>query len=754
MHHARRSLRLPVAAAALIATLPALAQQAPEPPAAAASAPATQPSAAPSTTPTTLAPIVVTGKGFEQRAFDTPYAIGIVDEDDIKRAGPMINLSESMARIPGITVASRNNYAQDLQINSRGFGARASFGVRGMRLYSDGIPATGPDGQGQVSHFDIAGAQRVEVLRGPFSALYGNSSGGVIALVSAPVRERYGEIALDAGSFGLRQARVTVQAPFGDEPGKGLDIRFGASYLESDGFRPHSSTERTLGNLRIGWGGERDTVIVAINSLDQPAEDPLGLTRAQFDADPRQTAAVATQFDTRKTTDQQQAGITWRHRFGDGIAFGLAESAVTAYYGQRSVTQWQAIPVATQTPITQPGGVIDFARDYSGVDARLVWRWSLGDNRYAQLVTGAAYETSTEDRFGYLNFIGTGATQQLGVAGAQRRNEKNTVRTGDGYAQGEVEFVKNWVATLGVRSGSVRFKSEDNFIVGANGDDSGALRFSYTNPVAAIQFRGVPDWNFYLSAGKGFESPTFGELAYRPDGSTGVNTALQPQTSRSVELGAKWRDDARGLNAEAAVFDAGTSNEIATATNAGGRSTFQNVGSTTRRGIELAGGWQPLKSVRVAAALTFLRATYDDSFVTCTGVPCNAANPGNSAVVPAGNRIAGTSPKSGFAEVAWKPYASQLTEFAAEWRGFGKVAVNDRNGDFAAGWSTWALRATHTLPLDNLSKGSRIDVLARVDNVFDKTYAGSVIVNEGNARFFETGMPRNWLLGVKWRQAF
>ncbi|HEU4458844.1 MAG TPA: TonB-dependent receptor [Methylibium sp.] len=726
----------PVAAAALaVLAASAVAQQPPVP----------EPAA------TTLAPVVVTGSGFEQRAFETPYSIGIVDQEELRRAGPMVNLSEAMARVPGLTVASRNNYAQDLQINSRGYGARASFGVRGIRLYSDGVPATGPDGQGQVSHFDLAGAQRIEVLRGPFSALYGNSSGGVIALVSAPVRERYGELGVDVGSFGLRQGRVTVQAPFGEAPGKGFDLRFGASYFESDGFRPHSSTERTLGNLRLGWGGERDTVIVAINAVDQPAEDPLGLTREQFNADARQTAAVATQFNTRKTVDQQQAGITWRHRFAEGTAFGLAESAVSSYYGQRSVTQWQAIPVAVQTPITQPGGVIDFARDYAGVDARLVWRWALGGDRAAQLVAGGAYETASEDRFGYLNFIGTGAGQQLGVAGAQRRNEKNEVRTADGYAQGEIEFVKHWIATLGVRSGSVRFESQDRFISGANGDDSGALKFSYTNPVAAIQYRGLPDWNFYASAGKGFESPTSNELAYRADGGAGFNAALRPQTSRSVELGAKWRDEARGLNAEAAVFDASTSNEIGTATNAGGRSTFQNVGSTTRRGVELAGGWQVRPSLRLAAAFTVLHATYDDSFVTCTAAPCNAANPGNSAVVPAGNRIAGTSPRSAFAEVAWKPYASMRTEFAAEWRAMDRIAVNDRNTDFANGWSTWALRATHTIPL---GADSRIDALLRVDNVFDKTYAGSVIVNEGNARFFETGMPRNWLLGVKWRQAF
>ncbi|QAZ38482.1 TonB-dependent receptor [Methylibium sp. Pch-M] len=705
----------------------------------------------------TLAPVVVTGKGFEQRAFDTPYSVGTVDEEVLRNAGPMINLSEAMARVPGLTVANRNNYAQDLQINSRGYGARSTFGVRGMRLYSDGIPATMPDGQGQVSHFDLAGAQRVEVLRGPFSALYGNSSGGVIALVSQPVRERYGELGADIGRFGLRQGRVTVQAPLGDEPGRGFDLRFGASYLDYDGFRPQSSARRTLANLRLGWTGERDTVVVSVNHVDQPADDPLGLNRAQFDADPRQTAAVATQFNTRKTAQQEQIGATWRHRFADLGA--LNESAVTAYFGQRSVTQWQSIPVLTQRNPTpppntdrHPGGVIDFDRDYQGLDGRLIWRWTLDGDRSAQFVAGAALERSTEDRRGYENFLGDPlAPTALGVTGNQRRDEKNTVKTTDVYAQGELEFVKDWVATLGARSGRVRFEADDHYVSGLNGDDSGSLKYSYTNPVAALQWRGLPDWNFYVSAGEGFESPTFGELAYRPDGGSGFNNGLKAQTSKQIELGAKWRDDARGLAADFAVFEARTDDEIGVATNAGGRSTFQNVGSTTRRGVELGAGWSITSHWRTALALTWLSATYDDAFVTCTAVPCNGANPGNQATVPAGNRIAGTSPRSAFAELAWRPFGTAATELAAELRGQDEVAVNDRNTDFAGTWATWALRATQSW---KLAEGSRIDALVRVDNLFDREYAGSVIVNDGNGRFFEPGMPRNWLLSVKWRQAF
>jgi iron complex outermembrane receptor protein len=691
------------------------------------------PALAQSDSAATLEPVVISGSGVERRAFDTPYAITVIDADVLRAAGPMVNLSEALVQVPGLVVNNRNNFAQDLQINSRGFGARASFGVRGIRLYTDGIPASGPDGQGQVSHFDIAGASRVEVLRGPFSALYGNSSGGVISLISAPPTKRFGEIDADIGSNGLRQIRLGAEAPLGN----GFDIRAEASHFETDGVRPHAEAKRDLGNLRLGWRGELDSVIVLFNTLSMPAQDPLGLTRAQFAADPYQTIAQASTFNTRKDTAQSQLGAQWKHRFS---SFGaLQEGQLTLYGGQRSVTQWQSIPVAVQDPTNpanagQPGGVIDFDRDYAGVDGRLIWRWQIDEQRRAQFIVGASVDQQDEDRRGFLNYVGTPPDRQLGVSGDLRRQEQNTVRTNDVYAQGEVDLTRSVSATLGVRSGRVEFRSEDQFL--ANGDDSGRLRFSYTNPVAALQWRALEALNLYVSAGRGFESPTLNELAYRSDGTAGFNNLLQPQTSRQLELGAKWRDAARGLSLDAALFRADTEDEIAVASNTGGRSSFQNVGRTRRQGVEIGAGWQATKTVRARLALSWLDATYRDGFAAPAGP------------VAAGNRIAGTMKKSAWGELAWQPIAA--TTFAVEVRGQGSIPVDDRNSDFAAGVTTVALRASHsyTLPLGTL------ELLARLDNVADRVYAGSVIVNEGNGRYFETAAGRSALLSARWRVPF
>ena len=700
--------------------------------------------------------VVITASGAERRAFDTPYAVDVVSADELRGAGAMVNLSEALARVPGIVASNRSNYAQDLQINSRGFGARASFGVRGLRLYSDGIPASGPDGQGQVSHFDLAGASRIEILRGPFTALYGSSSGGVIALVSAAPTERRISLELDAGSDDFRQWRVGLAGPIDG----GFSVRAQLSRLDSDGFRPQSIARRTLGNVRLGWERGADRVVVVLNAINQPALDPLGLTRAQFAANPDQTTGVALpqdfagqadRFNTRKNTAQDQAGVSWQHRFSGWGA--LAESRVAAFGGRRSVTQWQSIPVATQFNATtptltgrQPGGVIDFDRNYQGLDARLVWRWALGEQRSLQLVAGGAAESAREDRRGFENFSGAPAVRLLGVTGRLRRDENNRFNTRDLYAQAEAELARAWSATLGVRGGRVSFTSADRYIVGGNGDDSGSLSYRYTNPVAAVQWRPGADINVYLSAGRGFESPTLGELAYRPDGDAGFNTELKAQTSRQVELGAKWRPGGagKGLSLNTALFEARTDDEIGIATNRGGRSTFRNVGRTLRRGVELALGVPLADTLRVQLSATWLDATYSDGFAVCATLPCTTP----TLPVPAGNRIAGTLSRSGYAEVAWTPLRS--VELALETRGQGRLPVNDVNSDFAAGFGLLALRARWQLELPV----GRLDLLARAENLADRRVVGSVIVNEGNGRFFEPAPGRGWLLSARYSAPF
>src|SRR3954467_5510671 len=291
--------------------------------------------------------VVVTATRAPHSALDVPASVDRIDGQEIREDRQQVNLSESLGRVPGIAVLNRQNYAQDLQVQSRGFGARSTFGVRGIRLVADGIPATMPDGQGQAATFALGSAEHIEVLRGPFSALYGNSSGGVIALetMDAPP-EPQAEANLLFGSYRTWRAGLKFGGQFG-----ALNALGDASRFETDGYRQHSAAVRDHLNAKFKLG----SFTVVANSLRQPAtQDPLGLTRAQFEQDPRQATPQALQFDTKKSVSQDQVGGTYRQPLSGG---GRVEAM--AYVGQRSVQQFLAIPVATQSAPTHSGGIVD-----------------------------------------------------------------------------------------------------------------------------------------------------------------------------------------------------------------------------------------------------------------------------------------------------------------------------------------------------------------------------------------------------------
>src|SRR5664279_4903660 len=313
-----------------------------------------------------LAPVVVTATRTEQSPFDVPASIDRIGSDAIRDARPQVNISESLGGVAGLLARDRQNYAQDVQLSVRGFGARSTFGIRGVRLYVDGIPATLPDGQGQISNVELGSAERIEVLRGPFSALYGNSSGGVIQVFS---EEGRGPLSLSTSVAGGSDGTVRLGMKASGSNGS-FGYLVSASEFSTDGYRDHSAAERRLGNVKLTWTPDASSKLTLIaNSLDLPkAQDPLGLTRAQFDADPRSVDPSAGSFNTRKTVDQTQLGAIYE------LSLDAANSLrALVYGGHRDTEQFQSIPVATQANPLHPGGVIALGRVYSGTDLR----WSL-----------------------------------------------------------------------------------------------------------------------------------------------------------------------------------------------------------------------------------------------------------------------------------------------------------------------------------------------------------------------------------------
>jgi len=674
-----------------------------------------------------LDPLVVTATRNEARAFDVPASVDTIDAATIRNAQPLVNLSETLVRVPGIVALNRQNYAQDLQISSRGFGARATFGVRGVRLYQDDIPATMPDGQGQTGSFSLLSARRIEVLRGPFSALYGNASGGVISVFTEEGGdEPRAEVVASAGSYDMWTTGIKLSGSAA--PGRYVAA---ASRFDTEGYRDHSAARRDLINAKASFdlGGTTKITLVGSQQVQPDTQDPLGLTRAQWEADPRQADPAASTFNTRKTIHQLQGGATVEQKLTDQWSL-----RGTAYDGHRTVRQYLAL---SGVGLTSSGGVTDLDRDFGGVDLRAVWKGKLGEGPLT-LTVGGAWDRQDERRRGYVN--------NNGNLGDLRRDEDDVVTATAGYAQAQWDFAPRWGLTVGVRVNDMRFESTDFFIVGPNPDDSGSRSFSRATPVAGLLFRATDSLNLYASYGEGFETPTFAELAYQPNG-TGLNFALDASTSRAFEIGAKWLAE-RAHRVNVAAFATRTNDEIVVDSATGGRTTYKNAGRTKRYGAELLWDGDYGRGWTSHVALTWLSAEFEDAFTS--GTP--------PVVVPSGNKLPGVPSTSAFAEVAYAPPAIPGFAVGAELQHEGKIYVNERNSDAAPAYVIANVRATYTQtvspPSAMLPKGATISVYGRVNNIADHNYVGSVIVADTNSRFFEPAPGRNWTAGVSFNAAF
>ena len=675
----------------------------------------------------TLPTIVINATRTDSTQQQTLASAYRLDANTIQSNQLQINLSESLGQVPGIQVQNRQNYAQDLQISMRGFGARSTFGVRGIRLYVDDIPATMPDGQGQTSNIDLSSIDHIEVLTGPLSAIYGNSSGGTIQAFTKE-GENPPSVTAQIAAASQNTRRYNVQAQGG---GSGLSRGLGTpsyvlsqSHFTTNGYRDHSETTKNLTNAKLVWDLNNDSRLkVIINSVDLKAQDPLGLSRDAWQQNPESVDSRALEYNTRKTVQQTQGGVVYERQLNEQQSLDAM-----LYYGQRDTVQYQSIPVVVQQKSQgQAGGVIDLSRRYYGTDLR----WTANDligSKPTTLIAGLAYDTLDEDRKGYENFIATGTNQQLGVQGNLRRNETNRIWNLDPYVQGSWQFLPTWKVDAGLRYSTVHFDSDDHYIGVNNPDDSGDVNYSKLLPSIALGWQAPNNLNLYASYARGFETPTFNEISYRSDSNgvanIGLNFELKPSVNHTYELGAKTQL-ANGL-LTAAVFQTTTQDEIVTAQNSNGRSSYKNAGRTKRNGFETAWNGTIKNDLKANMAYTYINATYRDgsgSFIN-------------------GNYLPGVARQSAYAGIEWAP--AQGWQAGATINYLDKVYVNDQNSDSAPSHATTGIYAGYVWQLPQWI----IRSYGRIDNLFDKSYAGSVIVNESNQRYFEPADGRNWSTGI------
>ena len=455
------------------------------------------------------------------------------------------------------------------------------------------------------------------------------------------------------------------------------------------------------------------------------ADDPQGLTREQWKANPKQVNDAKNIYDVRKEINQTQTGLTWTKPLND-----QHELYAMAYAGHREVTQYQSIPNTAQANPRHAGGVIDFSRDYYGTDLRWTGKDLLPNTRFS---LGFTFDAMDEDRQGYENFDSTG---QYGVKGNLRRNEKNTLWNLDPYLQASWQFLPTWRLDTGLRYSNVHYKSKDRYITATNEDDSGQTDYDKLLPSIAFTWAITTQLSTYFSYAKGFETPTFTEMAYPTTGTSGINFGLKPSSSDNYEWGVKAQHDWGDFTA--ALFRSETRNDIVSGEANNGRNTFRNADKTLREGIELSWNKKLWRDLTAQASYSYIDATF----------AADIANNDPEKVVANGNYIPGVAKNQAYIALGWQPETG--INAGLDVRYSDQLYVDDLNTDAAPSYTLAAANIGYQWK----NKDWKVRAYTRVDNLFDEKYVGSVIVNDSNGRFFEPADGLSWSAGLNITKAF
>jgi iron complex outermembrane recepter protein len=665
---------------------------------------------------------------------------GAVEVVDVSPSAAATDLAELLRGVPGIHIQQRHNYAQDTQLSMRGFGARASFGIRGIRLFVDDIPVTLADGQAQGALLPLAVIRQMEVMRGPWAVAYGNAAGGVITATTRnhSHSEKYAKSAIVLAFQTLLAENAFQMDTLSFRSTSGVVSH---QQLVNQGFRSHSAAKRaqTYANLDI-VSRENLRWSLTANVIEQPdSRDPLGLTREQFVADASQAGSNAILFQTRKSIRHQQLGSVLV------ASVGALEAKWILHGGQRDVLQYLATPIAVQASPTSAGGVIDLARRFQGTGVRL----SSKDAHSAGLTwtIGADIEVANDKRRGYENFQRTaqGATI-LGQRGMLRRDEQNMQQSRDLFAHIGWELARVAAASTtlhaALRRSQLHFDVTDYYLRPGNPDDSGARRFAAWSPVMGIthtiENKGLRH-SLHASIGRGFETPTATEMAYRQDQQSGLNLTLAAVKSRQWELGYRLQTAATRL--QAALFNIHSQNDIVAAATVAGRSSFTNATGTQRRGLEIAADGVLTTTApdwRWRLQWTHLQARVSEDYSA------------NRRRILQGNRLPAVPAHHGTAALNWRSgKAGASAALLAEVRS--RLYADDANLAAAAGYVLLHANVQYRFMMlpTSMLKRLELDALLGIDNLLNRKVISSVIVNDANLRFFEPGAPRRAKLGLR-----
>ena len=651
-----------------------------------------------------MGPIVITPTRVEKISDEIPAAISVIGQDEIQLGSEQLGLDESLGRVPGLFTLNRYNFAQDLRLSIRGFGARSSFGIRGIKVIVDGIPETLPDGQGSVDGIDIGSASQITVIRSPSSSLYGNASGGAILIESerGPMIP-FAEARATFGDYNFKKQQLKT----GGDTGK-LNYLLNLSDTTIDGYRDHSKFENTQLNTRLEARlSTTSSLLTTIHHTDQPAaDDPGGLTAAEAASDPTQARAQNLSFDAGEELKQTRIGLLYKTRLSENH-----DLEARIYNTDRDFSN--------KLPF-QNGGIVKLDRDFYGTGVKYTVEGDLGD-KPNRLLVGIDFDRQDDDRSRFDNL--------QGVTGAQTFKQNELVTSLGGFLQNETKLSDIAEFTVGIRYDEVKFNVNDQFL--ADGDDSGDINFDQVSPMAGISIRYGSDTHLYATISSAFETPTTTEFA-NPDGG-GFNQSLEAQESINYEIGIKTITSSYRF--EAALFHIDIDNELTPFELPAqpGRTFYENAGSSSRNGLELSYTRQLAEQLRLSMAYTYSDFTFD-RFSDANGNEFD------------GNRSPGIPQDLLYLDFSWFGDSG----FYAKWdvAYTGEMYADNANQTRVGSSTVSNLRLGHNVVYDDWELGSFIGV----NNLFDEDYNDNIRINAFGGRYFEPAPERNAYIGITVRR--
>ena len=643
---------------------------------------------------------------------EIPSAVSVVDKADIQTGRQQLGLDESLARVPGVFMQDRYNFDQDLRIAIRGFGARANFGIRGIRVYVDGIPATLPDGQSGVDNIDIGSASRIEVIRGPSSSLYGSAAGGVISIYTEDGPDiPFLEARYAGGDDGFNKYQLKGGGQYKD-----LNYLVNLSRLDYQGYRDHSRTENVTLNSKFKYTiDDTSDFTTLINATDAPvADDPGGLKALEAASDPTSASPNNIKYGAGEAIAQQQVGFVYRKAFSP-----KSELTLKNYYVWRDFVNF--LPYGGSVAAGN-GGNVSFQRFFAGGGATYNYK---GDvfGRQNDLIVGFDYDSQQDDRQRHVN--------NFGVAGALTQNQVESVDSFGIYLEDELSLTDQVRLNFSGRYDKVDFKVKDKFL--SDGNDSGNLSFDNFNPGVALLWRPLDSVNLYAKYSTSFETPTTTELA-NPNGG-GFNKALQPQKATNYEIGAKGLLN-DSIRYELALFHIDMTDELVQyePPTSPGHFFFHNAGKSTREGLESAVSFQPMDNLTVSASYTYSDFNYD-KYTTPAGTFD-------------GNTIPGLPRNQIYAELNYQHPSGFYAVWDVLW--VDKIYVDDANSESSSPYTVSNLRGGYKGQWGNWS----ISPFIGLNNLFDERYNANIRINASYSRYYEPAPNFNVYAGLSIRYHF